>query len=63
MEQPQRKQNPLETEPIGRLIRRYSIPTALTLMDQLLVQHCGQIFVGQGVGVTGDGPPPTWPFL
>ena len=32
MEQPQRKQNPLETEPIGRLIRRYSIPTALTLI-------------------------------
>ena len=53
MEQPQRKQNPLETEPIGRLIRRYSIPTALTLMVNYLYNIVDQIFVGQGVGVTG----------
>ena len=53
MEQPQRKQNPLETEPIGRLIRRYLIPTALTLMVNYLYNIVDQIFVGQGVGVTG----------
>lgn len=53
MEQPQRKHNPLETEPIGRLIRRYSIPTALTLMVNYLYNIVDQIFVGQGVGVTG----------
>ena len=43
----------LETEPIGRLIRRYSIPTALTLMVNYLYNIVDQIFVGQGVGVTG----------
>lgn len=44
---------PLETEPIGRLIRRYSVPTALTLMVSYLYNIVDQIFVGQGVGVTG----------
>lgn len=53
MEQTQQKQNPLETEPIGRLIRRYSIPTALTLMVNYLYNIVDQIFVGQGVGITG----------
>ena len=53
MEQPQRKQNPIETEPIGRLICRYSIPTALTLMVNYLYNIVDQIFVGQGVGVMG----------
>lgn len=52
MEEPNKK-NPLETEPIGRLIRKYSIPTALTLMVNYLYNIADQIFVGQGVGVTG----------
>lgn len=52
MEEPNKK-NPLETEPIGRLIRTYSIPTALTLMVNYLYNIADQIFVGQGVGVTG----------
>lgn len=45
--------NPLETEPIGRLLRKYSIPTAMTLMVNYLYNIVDQIFIGQGVGVAG----------
>lgn len=45
--------NPLATEPISHLIRKYSIPTALTLMVNYLYNIADQIFVGQGVGITG----------
>ena len=47
------KKNPLETEPISRLIWRYSVPTTLTLMVNYLYNIVDQIFVGQGVGITG----------
>ena len=47
------EQNPLGTEPITKLIVKYSIPTALTLMVNYLYNIVDQIFVGQGVGVTG----------
>ena len=40
-------------EPISHLIRKYSIPTALTLMVNYLYNIADQIFVGQGVGITG----------
>lgn len=46
-------QNPLETEPIAKLIVKYSVPTALTLMVNYLYNIVDQIFVGQGVGITG----------
>lgn len=53
MNQLKEERNPLETEPITRLIVKYSIPTALTLMVNYLYNIVDQIFVGQGVGVTG----------
>lgn len=53
MEQENKKRSPLETEPVGKLLRRYSIPTAMTLMVNYLYNIVDQIFVGQGVGVTG----------
>ena len=45
--------SPLETEPIPKLIVRYSVPTALTLMVNYLYNIVDQIFVGQSVGITG----------
>ena len=45
--------NRLESEPISRLLLHYSIPTALTLMVNYLYNIADQIFVGQGVGITG----------
>lgn len=47
------QQNPLATKPIPQLIFQYSIPTALTLMVNYLYNIVDQIFVGQGVGITG----------
>ena len=52
METLSEKTNPLETEPIRRLIPRYAIPTAMTLMVNCLYNLVDQIFVGQGVGIT-----------
>ena len=48
----QESRSPLETEPIQRLILRYSVPTAMTLMVNCLYNLVDQIFVGQGVGIT-----------
>ena len=53
MENVQVKNNPLETEPVSKLLLRYSVPTTLTLMVSYLYNVVDQIFVGQGVGVTG----------
>ena len=53
MEEVKELKNPLETEPIGRLILKYSVPTALTLMVNYLYNIVDQMFVGQGVGITG----------
>ena len=48
------KRDPLETEPIRRLIPRYAVPTAMTLMVNCLYNLVDQIFVGQGVGITAS---------
>lgn len=47
------KSNPLASAPIQTLIVRYSIPTALTLMVNYLYNIVDQIFIGQGIGITG----------
>ena len=43
----------LATAPIPKLLYRYSIPTILTLLVNYLYNIADQIFVGQGVGITG----------
>ncbi|MFR3921336.1 MAG: MATE family efflux transporter [Dysosmobacter welbionis] len=43
----------METDPIPKLIVRYAVPTSLTLMVNYLYNIVDQIFVGQGVGITG----------
>ena len=48
------KQNSLGTEPIGRLLLKFSVPTALTLMVNCLYNIVDQIFIGQGVGMYGN---------
>ena len=53
MENTQKTRSPLETEPLSRLLLRYSVPTTLTLMVNYLYNVVDQIFVGQGVGITG----------
>ncbi len=53
MEDMQSNRNPLETEPLTKLLVKYSVPTALTLMVNYIYNIVDQIFVGQGVGITG----------
>ena len=53
VENMEKTRNPLETEPLSRLMLRYSVPTTLTLMVNYLYSIVDQIFVGQGVGITG----------
>ena len=48
--EPNLQPNPLETDPIPKLIVRYAVPTSLTLMVNYLYNIVDQIFVGQGKG-------------
>lgn len=47
------KQNILGTEPIGRLLLQFSVPTALTLMVNTLYNIVDQIFIGHAAGING----------
>lgn len=47
------KQNVLGTDPIGRLLLKFSVPTAMTLMVNYLYNIVDQIFIGHAVGING----------
>lgn len=49
----EQKENILGTEPIGRLLLKFSIPTAMTLMVNCLYNIVDQIFIGHAVGIPG----------
>ena len=49
----QKTGSPLETEPLSKLLLRYSVPTTLTLMVNYLYNVVDQIFIGHGVEITG----------
>ena len=53
MENAQKTRSPLETEPLSRLLLRYSVPTTLTLMVNYLYNVVDQIFIGHGAEITG----------
>lgn len=48
------KNNPLETERIGKLLPRYAIPSVVSLLISSLYNIVDQIFVGHGVGYLGN---------
>ncbi|MDO4531627.1 MAG: MATE family efflux transporter, partial [Bacillota bacterium] len=49
----EQKQNILGTDPIGRLLLKFSVPTALTLMVNTLYNIVDQIFIGHAAGING----------
>ncbi|WP_405726376.1 MATE family efflux transporter [Anaerotignum sp.] len=49
----EQKQNILGTEPIGRLLLQFSVPTALTLMVNTMYNIVDQIFIGHAAGING----------
>ena len=49
------KQNPLGTEPIGKLQRQFAIPAIASGLVSALYNLVDQIFIGQSVGLLGNG--------
>lgn len=49
------KINPMETESIGKLITKFSIPCIISLLVNSLYNIVDQIFIGRGVGYLGNG--------
>ena len=43
------------TEPVGKLLLRFSIPCILSLLVSSLYNIVDQIFIGWGVGYLGNG--------
>lgn len=48
-------QSPFATEPIGRLIVKFAVPSAIALLVNSLYNIVEQIFIGWGVGYLGNG--------
>ena len=59
------KQSPFATEPIGRLILKFAVPSVIALLVNSLYNIVDQIFIGWGVGYLGNGATPSpsspWP--
>ena len=49
------KQSPFATEPIGRLIVKFAVPSVIALLVNSLYNIVDQIFIGNGVGYLGNG--------
>ena len=49
------KQSPFATEPIGRLIIKFAVPSVIALLVNSLYNIVDQIFIGWGVGYLGNG--------
>ena len=44
------KSNPLGTEPVGKLLCHFAIPSCISLVVNAIYSMVNQIFIGQGVG-------------
>lgn len=49
-----RDENPLATQDISRLLKRFAIPSVIAMLVTALYNVVDQIFIGQGVGVLGN---------
>lgn len=49
------KRSPFATEPIGRLIVKFAVPSVIALLVNSLYNIVDQIFIGNGVGYLGNG--------
>ena len=46
--------NPLGTEPVGKLMRKFAVPSVVSLVINTLYNMVDQIFIGRGVGYLGN---------
>ena len=51
----EKEENILGTQKIGKLIFKFSIPCIISMVVNSLYNIVDQIFIGQGVGVYGNG--------
>lgn len=49
------EENILGKEKIGKLIRKFSIPSVISMLVNSLYNIVDQIFIGRGVGYLGNG--------
>lgn len=47
-------ENPLGTAPVGSLLRKFAIPSIISMVVSALYNIVDQIFIGQGVGILGN---------
>ena len=59
-EVPERK-SPFATEPIGRLILKFAVPSVIALLVNSLYNIVDQIFIGWGWDIWATAPP-MWCF-
>ena len=45
--------NPLGYEPLPQLLKKFAVPSIIAMLVSSLYNIVDQIFVGQGVGITG----------
>lgn len=48
------KENPLGTEPVGKLISRYAVPSIIAMLVSSLYNIVDQLFIGNSVGMLGN---------
>lgn len=48
-------QNELATEPVGKLVAKFAVPSVISLVVTQLYNIVDQIFIGNGVGYLGNG--------
>ena len=49
-----REENPLGTEPVGKLLRKFAVPSIISMLVMSLYNIVDQIFIGQTVGTLGN---------
>lgn len=55
MSESQTAANPLGTERIGKLLRSFAVPGVISMVINSLYNMVDQVFIGQGVGMLGNG--------
>jgi len=55
MSETQTTANPLGTDRIGKLLRGFAVPGIISMVINSLYNMVDQIFIGQGVGMLGNG--------
>ena len=48
------EESPLGTAPIGQLLKKFAIPSIISMLVGALYNIVDQIFIGQGVGMLGN---------